>query len=295
MQNQWLNYHHLYYFRVIATEGGIVKAAKKLRLGQPTLSTQLKQFEDQLGQKLFERRKKRLYLTEAGRIALEYAEEIFKLGDEMQDALGDRLKEDRIFMQLGSVDSIPKSIPLRLMQEAQSYGPCTVSIAEGANDLLLRDLRDHKLDLVLSNHPPSLSEAQGLYAKKIGSSPLIICASRSLAKNIKRFPQDLSGQPFIIPTAPSRVRSDFERYLKAEGIQAEIVAEVQDTSLQVLLATHSLGFLPITEHAASELIERKELISLGQAGQVQEEFWLIARERKIENPLASHVMKHFRL
>ena len=295
MQNQWMNYHHLYYFRMIASEGGIAKAAKKLRLGQPTLSTQLKQFEDHLGQKLFERRKKRLYLTEAGRIALEYAEEIFKLGDEMQDALGDRLKEDRIFMQLGCVDSIPKAISLRLAQEAQKYGRCTLSILEGRNDQLLRDLRDHKLDLVLSNHPPSLGETQGLYSKKIGSSPLIICASKTLGKTIKTFPAGLNGQSIIMPTTPSRVREDIEKFFKESGVQTDIVAEVQDTSLQVLLATNGLGFLPIAEHAAAEFVQKKELAVLGKLGGIVEDFWLIARERKIQNPLAAQLMKNFKL
>ncbi len=295
MQMQWMNYHHLYYFRMIANEGGIAKAAKKLRLGQPTLSTQLKQFEDHLGHKLFERRKKRLYLTEAGRIALEYADEIFKLGDEMQDALGDRLKEDRIFMQLGSVDSIPKSITLKLVQEAQKYGRSSLSISEGRNEQLLRDLKDHKLDLVLTNHPPALGEAQGLYSKKIGSSPLVMCSSKALAKSIKNFPKDLNGQALIMPTTPSRVRDDLESYLKASSIDADIVAEVQDTSLQVLLATQGLGFLPIAEHAAAELVRQKELIVHGKLTGVVEDFWLIARERKIQNPLAAQLMKNFKV
>ena len=98
----WLNYHHLFYFRAIATEGSVIKAARKLRLGQPTLSTQLKQFEDNLGQQLFERKGRTLQLTEAGQMVLEYANEIFALGDEMVEAINDRLHSGRVDVTIGA-------------------------------------------------------------------------------------------------------------------------------------------------------------------------------------------------
>jgi LysR family transcriptional activator of nhaA len=124
---QWLNYHHLYYFRTIATEGSVVKAAKKLRLGQPTLSTQLKIFEDHLGQKLFERQARTLTLTEAGKMVLDYANEIFKLGDEMVEAINDRLQAARIDVTIGALDSVPKQVLVKLAAFAQRTSDCRVS------------------------------------------------------------------------------------------------------------------------------------------------------------------------
>ncbi|MEI6834760.1 MAG: LysR family transcriptional regulator [bacterium] len=105
---QWLNYHHLFYFRTIALEGSVVKAAKRLRLGQPTLSTQLRIFEDHIGQKLFEREARTLRLTEAGKMVLDYANEIFKLGDEMVEAINDRLTSSRVNLTVGALDRFPK-------------------------------------------------------------------------------------------------------------------------------------------------------------------------------------------
>ncbi len=128
---QWLNYHHLYYFRVIANEGGIAKAAEKLRLGQPTLSLQLKQLEEMVGKPLFERRNRKMILTEAGRSALDYANEIFRLGDEMLEVLKDRTINNQTHLQIGALDSVPKSVTLALVREAYKTGPCTVSILEG--------------------------------------------------------------------------------------------------------------------------------------------------------------------
>jgi LysR family transcriptional activator of nhaA len=110
----WMNYHHLYYFKVIAEEGSVSKAAQKLHIGQPTLSAQLKQFEESLQITLFERQHKKLILTEQGKVALEYAQSIFKMGNEMVEVLNDRLISTRTHLQIGALDSIPKQIILNL-------------------------------------------------------------------------------------------------------------------------------------------------------------------------------------
>ena len=149
---QWLNYHHLYYFRTIAMQGGIAKAAEKLRLGQPTLSTQLKQLEEMVGKPLFERRNRKMILTEAGKAALDYANEIFRLGDEMIEVLQDRTSGNQTHLQVGALDSVPKNVILSLVMEAYKISStCTVSILEGKGDELFRELYNHKIDLILSN------------------------------------------------------------------------------------------------------------------------------------------------
>jgi LysR family transcriptional activator of nhaA len=294
MERQWLNYHHLFYFKTIATEGGIAKAAKKLRLGQPTLSTQLKQFEDHLGHALFERRKKRLYLTEAGRIALDYANEIFKLGDEMQDALADRLSIDRIEVQIGSLDSVPKMLTWHLVEQAQKEQNCTVSIIEGRGDLL-RELKAHRLDLVIANHPPPIGEGQGLFTRLVGRYPVLICGAKPFAKLSKGFPESLQGQPFIMPTLHSRLRGEVDQFLRSHHIRVDMVAEVQDTSLHRLMGIHGAGLIPIADQAAADALEHKELFVIGALDNVYEEIWLAASERRIQNPVAAQLMKSFQL
>src|SRR5690606_26053686 len=123
---EWLNYHHLFYFKTIAMEGSIARAAEKLLVGQPTLSAQLRQLESAIGKPLFERRNRKLILTEAGRAALEYAHEIFQLGDEMLEVLRDRTPQNQPHLQIGALDSVPKSVILQLVMEAYRTAPCTI-------------------------------------------------------------------------------------------------------------------------------------------------------------------------
>jgi LysR family transcriptional activator of nhaA len=285
MPQQWLNYHHLYYFRVIALEGSIAKAAKRLRLGQPTLSTQLKQFEEAIGHELFERRQKRLHLTESGRAALEYANEIFRLGDEMLEVLDDRKLVDRVEIQIGAIDTVPKNLTLRLVEKAQATRSCTVHIAEGRGD-------EHRLDLVISNAPPGTGDS-GLFARSIAKMPVVVCGARPYVHLRKGFPGSLEGAPFVLPTQHSRLRQDIDHYLKLRGIRPNVAVEVQDTALQKLLATHAIGVTVIAEPAAAELMESKELFALGRLDDIYEELWLIAAERRLENPVAAQLMKSF--
>jgi LysR family transcriptional regulator, transcriptional activator of nhaA len=291
----WVNYHHLLYFKTIAVEGGMAKAAKKLLLGQPTLSTQMKQFEATLGYELFDRSKRHLQLTEAGRMVLGYASAIFKLGDEMLDSLRDQHLTAKIQVQIGAMTSVPKHLTLKVFHKAQSSFDCVVSIAEGQSDELLRELRAHRLDLVISNQTPAVGEASGFYAKSIARMPVVICGSAKYSKLKRGFPDSLKGQPFVMPSPQSKLRHDVEHFLKLNDIQVNIVAEVQDTSLQKLLATHGDGLLSLAFPAAEELISDKDLINIGTLQNVHEELWLIAAQRRIQNPVAAEIMKTFKI
>jgi LysR family transcriptional activator of nhaA len=294
-QRPWVNYHHLLYFKTIAIEGGIAKAAKKLRLGQPTLSTQMKQFEDRLGHELFDRSKRQLQLTEAGRMVLGYASEIFKLGDEMVDSLGDQHVAGKIQVQIGAMDTVPKHLTLKVFHKAQSAFDCVVSISEGHGDELLRELRAHRLDLVISNYSPPVGEAAGFYAKCIERMPVVICGAAKFS-NLKRgFPASLNGQPFVMPSLQSKLRHEVEHFLKLSDIHVNTIAEVQDTSLQKLMGSHGDGLIPIALPAAEELIADKELINIGTLQDVHEELWLVAGQRRIQNPVAAAIMKDFKI
>lgn len=291
----WINYHHLLYFKTIALEGGIAKAAKKLRLGQPTLSTQMKQFEETLGQELFDRSKRNLQLTETGRLVLGYASEIFKLGDELLDALGDRHIATKIQVQIGATDTVPKHLTLKIFHKAQEEFDCVVSITEGHGDELLRELRAHRVDLVISNYAPPVGESAGFYAKCIARMPVAVCGAPKFANLKKNFPESLKGHPFIMPSTQSKLRHDVDHFFKLREIQIAIKAEVQDTSLQKLMGTHGDGLIPIALPAAEELLDNKELVEIGRLQDVHEELWLIAANRKIENPVAAAIIKKFKL
>lgn len=293
---QWLNYHHLYYFRMIATEGGIAKAAKRLRLGQPTLSTQLRQLEDALGKPLFERRNRKMVLTEAGKSALDYANEIFRLGDEMQEVLKDKTLDDKTHIQIGALDSVPKRVVLKLVEEAFRIAPAsTVSILEGKGDELFRELFTHKIDLILSNYPPPALEERQVFSKSVAKLPVAIFGAKSFRALKRAFPRSLNGQPFVLPTAHSKLRHDLNHYFKLQDIQIAPAAETQDTSLQVLFAQQGFGLAPLSEVPGDTKNRPGMLERIGSLDGVHEEVWLISAQRKLENPLAAKLVKAFTL
>lgn len=291
---QWLNYHHLLYFRVIATEGGIARAAEKLRLGQPTLSSQLKQLEDMIGKPLFERRNRKMVLTEAGKAALDYANEIFRLGDEMIEVLQDRTAQNQTHLQIGALDGVPKSVILSLVLEAYKMGPCTVSILEGKGDELFRELAAHRIDLMLSNYPPAAVEQKQVFSKSVAKLPVAVYGAKQFQSLEKSFPKSLDGKAFVLPTLHSRLRHDLEHYLKLQGIHIQVAAETQDTSLQRMLAANGIGLTALSEVAVED-IRDKDLKRIGRLSGVHEEVWLISAQRKLENPIAAKLMKVFSL
>jgi len=292
---KWLNYHHLYYFRTIAHEGGIAKAAEKLRLGQPTLSTQLRQLEESLGHLLFDRRKRTLILTEAGKVALEYADSIFRSGDELMQVLEDHSFSGRTDVKFGALDSVPKRLLLSLMEAALKEGKCSVSLLEGRGDELFRELLAHQIDLIISNYPPVTSDLGRVYSRSIAKVPVAVFGAPKYAHLKKGFPRSLEGQPFILPTAHSKLRHDLDHYFALSKLRVIPVAETQDTSVQKLLGIEGHGLIPLPEFTTRDLIGEKKLVKVGALPEVKEEFWLISAERKIENPIAARIMKSFHL
>lgn len=295
MSKQWLNYHHLYYFMTIAELNSISKAAEKLLLGQPTLSAQLKQFEESLGVQLFERQHKKLILTEHGKLALEYARNIFKMGGEMFEALHDRLKPSKINLQLGALDSIPKQVMLQLTQAALKIAPCSISLVEDKFDELMRDVSTHKVDLAISNFLPKLEATKGMYHKVISKRPLGIYGSPEYKTLRKKFPQSLNDQPIVLPTYDSQMRYDLEHWLKLNEISMDVIAETQDTALKKLMASNGMAMIPAASHTVQRQVLSGELILIGEMNNVTEELFLIAAHRKIGNPVAAELMKSFLL
>jgi LysR family transcriptional activator of nhaA len=279
----------------IAELNSISKAAEKLLLGQPTLSAQLKQFEDNLGVSLFERRHRKLILTEHGKVALEYAQNIFKMGGELYEALHDRLTPNKLNLQIGALDSIPKQIMLQLTRQALKISPCSISLVEGRFDELMRDLENHKLDLVISNFVPKLESGRGLFHRVISKKQIGIYGSAHYKHLRKDFPQSLQGQPIVLPTYDSQMRYDLDHWFKLNNISMDLLAETQDTALKKLLAAESLAMIPAASHTVERQVLQGELLLIGQMKNLNEELYLISAKRKIENQIANSLMKKFHL
>lgn len=291
--DQWINYHHLFYFKIIAEEGTVSKAAEKLRLGQPTLSAQLKQFEESIGVQLFERHHKKIILTEQGKIALDYAKNIFRIGSEMFEVLHDRLKPLMPSLHLGALDSVPKQIVLQIVKQAFKISPCQITLSEGKADELLRELTAHRMDLMITNYIPSGLNAKGLSPKSITKKNVAFYGSPKFKNLKKNFPGSISGVPVILPTYDSRIRQDLDHWAKVNGVELNIVIESQDISVKKLMAVNEMGLIATATHSVTGQIQRKELFEIGRLQGVYEELFLVTADRKIENPIAKKLKDIF--
>lgn len=291
--NPWINYHHLYYFKTIAEEETVSRAAERLRLGQPTLSLQLKQFEDALGVKLFERQHKKLILTEQGKVALDYARSIFKLGSEMYEVLHDRITPQRHAVTIGALDSIAKQVILQMVEKSLRTFPCQATLLEGKSDELLRDLSNHRIDLLVTNFVPTATAAHGLFHRVISKRTVSVFAAPKFKHLRKKFPHSISGQPFILPTYDSRLRYALDHWAKAEGVSFDVVAESQDISVKKLMAITGIGLIPAASHTVNRQVLSGELIEIGEMKGVSEELVLVTAERRIRNPVAAKLMADF--
>lgn len=273
--------------------GSVSQAAKKLLVGQPTLSAQLKQFEETLGVQLFDRQHKKLILTEQGRVALEYAKNIFKMGSEMYEVLHDRLVPAKPNLSIGALDSIPKLIVLKLVKAALKISKCQITLLEGRPDELLRELSAHRIDLLITNFVPSSFGVKGLLHRAITNESISIYGTQKYKYLKKDFPKSISKIPIILPTYDSKLRYDIDHWSKLYSVDLDILAETQDIALRKLMAINSLGLLPAASHTVITQVKAGELVEIGELKGITEEIRLMAAQRKIENPIAKQLMKTF--
>jgi LysR family transcriptional activator of nhaA len=295
MKSTWINYHHLLYFKTIAEEGTVSKAAEKLRLGQPTLSVQLKQLEESLGVTLFERHHKRLVLTEHGKVALYYSKNIFNTGLEMIEVLNDRFKPLKPSLSIGSLDSIPKQIILKLIQAAYKGSNCQISLSEGKSEEIIRDLFSHQIDIVVTNFIPTGPKFDGLFHKTITNKTVSFYGAPRFKSLRKNFPKSISNTPVILPTYDSKLRHDIDHWARRNAIELNIIAESQDIGTKKLMATHSLGIIPTAPHTVSRQVSSRELIKIGKLQGVHEQLFLLMANRKLVNPIAEKLFSSFRV
>jgi len=291
--NPWINYHHLFYFKTIAEEGSVSRAAEKLRIGQPSLSAQLKQFEHTLGVPLFDRRHKRLVITEQGKIALDYAKNIFRMGSEMYEVLHDRMKPLTPSLHLGALDSVPKQIILQLVRQALRIAPCQITLSEGKSDELIRELAAHRMDLMLTNFLPTGVDGKGLFAKSITKRNVAFFGAPAFKALRKGFPKSISGAPMILPTYDSKLRQDLDHWAKLNKIELNVVVESQDISVKKLIAVSGIGLIPTAPHAVERQLASQELVEIGMLQGIHEEIFLVSAQRKIPHPIATKLQDLF--
>jgi LysR family transcriptional regulator, transcriptional activator of nhaA len=288
---KWLNYHHLIYFKEIANEGSISKASEKLLIGQPALSAQLKQLEEQLQIELFERKNRKLVLTDAGKVVLKYANEIGQLGQELLQVIADKSYSNKTPFRLGALDSVPKQIVWEIAQKARSYGDCFVSIVEGSQEELTTELLSRNVDCFISNYSGDFSKDKNMNSKSFVKATVSIYGSKEFLHCKNNFPKSLNGQPMILPTHHSKLRHDLDHFFDAKKIKIISELETQDTALMKIFAGQGAGLAALPDMAALDQVRSSNLYKIGTLPNIKEEYWLIGSKRTIDNPIASKLMK----
>lgn len=282
----WLNYHHLLYFWVVAREGSIAKACDILHLSQPTISTQLSKLEQNVGNKLFQRSGRNLQLTETGRMVYRYAEEIFTLGRELSDALKGRPTGQPLMFTVGIPDVLPKMIVYRLLRPALHMAePIRLVCREGNFEELLTQLATHELDLVLSDSPVSSSVKVRAYSHLLGQCGIAFFGTPALAKKYRKdFPESLGTAPILLPGHGTSLRRALDQWFDENDIRPNVMGEFEDTALLKVFGQEGLGLFPAPAAIVSEIEKQYSVQHIGTLNGLRERYYAISVERRIKHP-----------
>ena len=282
---EWLNYHHLLYFWVVAKQGSITQASKELRLAHPTISAQIHRLEEVLGEKLFERKGRQLVLTEFGRVALRYADEIFTLGREFMDAAKGRPSGRPSRFVVGISDALPKSVAYRILEPAfRLEEDMSIICREGSAEGFMGELAMHTVNVVLSDAPAGPGTAVRAFSHPLGECGTAFFAAPALAKTCRRrFPHSLDGVPFLLPGANSALRRTLEEWFNSLNIRPKVIAEIDDAALAKIAGESGLGVFAAPDVVEKEVRQRYKLQLIGRAEEVRQRFYAISVERKIKH------------
>lgn len=284
----WLNYHHLFYFWNVAREGSIAAACRKLLLSPATISAQLRELEGAIGEKLFKRVGRNLALTEFGRLAARYADEIFGLGQEFLDVAQGRMLETSLRFHLGVDDVLPKTIIACVLETVfRSQQAIRLVCVEGTQVQLLPQLAVHDLDMVLSDAPSDPSIKVRTFSHLLGEFGLTVCAAPALARRLRRgFPASLDGAPALLPIVNTSLRRVLDKWFESFNIHPRIVAEFEDLALLNACGHRGAGFFAVPDAVAREIAAGQGLQAVGPMDTARERLYAISVERRVKHPAA---------
>ena len=288
----WLNYQHFYYFWRVAKTGGVTPASRELRLAQPTISAQLKVFEMNLGEKLFTREGRALKLTEVGKVAFQYAEEIFSAGDEFLQVLRGRDPQKPTLLNVGIADVVPKLIAYKIIEPAfAGSANHSVRCYEDKTERLLAELAISGLDLVIADAPVPPSVKVKAYNYFLGECGVSFLAAAGIARRYrKQFPRSLAGAPLLVPTREAAVRRELDQWLDNVQVAPRHLGEFQDSALMKIVAREGKGIIPVPTVVEGEIRREFHLELIARTTAVRERFYLISVEKRLKNPLVKGIV-----
>lgn len=281
---QLLNYHHLLYFWLAAKERSVTKAARRLGLAQPTVSEQIRQLEQALGATLFERTGRGLRLSDTGRIVIEYADEIFSLGQQMLDVVSGARAPERLRLVVGLVDVLPKLVVYRLLEPALGLGGELVC-REDRLDRLVAELSVHSLDVVLADSPlPPGAGVRG-FNHLLGQSGVTFFAAPELARRLSPgFPGSLDGAPFLFPGGDTAIRRSLDAWLAERELAPKRIGQFEDPALANTFGGAGKGVFIAPSLIAKEVEKQHGVRAFAETAEVSQRFYVLSRERRIKHP-----------
>ena len=285
-----LNYNHLRYFWAVAHEGSLTRAAEHMNLSQSALSVQIQKLEHQMAHPLFERVGKKLVLTEAGRIALDYADTVFKAGDELMSTLQGRPLASRQVLRVGALTTLSRNFQLEFLRPLIGRPDVELIVRSGNIRDLLTRLEAHSVDVVLANVAAPLDARSSLRNHLLNEQPVSLVGRPRPDRREFRFPGDLNAEPLLLPSLDSEIRVAFDRVLELAGIRPAILAEVDDMAMLRLLARECEGVTLVPPIVVRDELEAGILVEHCRIPEVTESFYAIVQKRHFPNRLLAELL-----
>ena len=280
-----LNYHHLRLFQAVAREGNLTRASGKLHLTPQTVSTQVRDLEAAMGEQLFLRAGRRMVLTEAGKVTLRYADDIFSLGQELQQTLRGQPSGRRLKVMVGVNDVLPKLIVHHILEPALQAQNLHIVCCEGNRTQLLADLAVHRLDVVLSDSPIPPTTSVRAYNHLLGSCGVSFLAHPEVASRLRRkFPASLDGAPVLLPSDETVARRGLDRWFDKCSVRPVIVGEFDDSALLKSFGQAGEGFFAAPTVVEDEVARQYQVEPIGRTSEIVESYYAISVERRVRHP-----------
>lgn len=286
-----LNYRHLEYFWAVVHHGSVTRAAEALYVSQPAISSQIRKLEKSMGAKLLRKSGRRLVLTDTGRTAFEYADEIFSMGRELQETVRGDSTDRPVRLTVGLIDALPKLIAYRLLAPVLSMSqPIRLTVRENPPEALFADLAVRRLDMVLTDSPLPTSVNLRAYNHLLGESGTSALAVASIARRYAEgFPGSLEGAPVLLPTDNTTLRRSLDRWFEQHDLRPEIVSEIEDSAVIKVFAMEGAGVCFVPTVVEQEVAEQYHLQRVGRIPEIRETFYAISGERRIRHPAVATI------
>jgi LysR family transcriptional activator of nhaA len=285
------SYRHLYYFWVVAKEGGMSRGAARLDMAVQTVSAQVHELERALGHALLKPAGRALTLTDAGRVVMRQADQIFELGEQLPALLRDSLGTQAVRLTVGISDGLPKLVVRHLMEPILGEPNLRLVAHDDEFDDLLADLALHRIDVVLADRPAPSNPNLKLYSHPLETTPVAWFAPPGLVAAAKRgFPASLANVPVLLPTGHTAVRGRLDRWFERHDVRPKVVGEFEDSALLKTFGAGGMGVFPAAESVADAIATDYGVQRIGVATGVEEHFYAIAAERKVVHPLVRRML-----